>query len=229
MNSRAVSSVELLRRGQLRDVPYDLNDEYDRAIWTALQLYVDHLERLVLRRGQTEDTPESLDMYGGNTRHHPMVALQPWQLEQALRELRDAALGDRKVDAADLGANARIVMEALFAPEGISEYSIPPEFWEAGSSGPSDDEWEEHRPWEEAPSVPPEAPAELGNLLKPVWTLLRLGIGELVPQRDAAQRMGLSPKEVSRMLERGEIRAVRIGRSVLLPAHEMPFKDDPTP
>jgi len=40
------STVELYRSGEILEVPYDLSDPLQRSIWSALQLYMDHVGTL---------------------------------------------------------------------------------------------------------------------------------------------------------------------------------------
>jgi hypothetical protein len=52
------STVEQYRSGEILEVPYDLSDPLERSIWTALQLYVDHLERRAILAAEEFDLPE---------------------------------------------------------------------------------------------------------------------------------------------------------------------------
>jgi len=45
--------------------------------------------------------------------------------------------------------------------------------------------------------------------------------GMLMTRRDAAGSLGVSIDTLARLIDRGELRAVRIGRSVLVPASEV--------
>lgn len=201
---RIMSSVERYRRGEIREAPYDLSDPFGRAIWRALSLYVDHLEMEAARHGKN-----LYEMSGAE-----VVKLrfrQPWELEESLRDLWKVARGTGRMDPGELYETAQSVAEALFAPKDAGFYRIPPEFWELGGRDLGEGA-EEGR----APLVFEETD------LAPLSHMLRVGLGELVSQAEAARRLGVAERTVGYRIERGEMRAVRVGRSVLVPVESLP-------
>lgn len=203
---RIKSTVERYREGEIgrEEVSgkYNLSDPADRAIWTATQLYTDHLERLTLSRA-----PESWENEEGYLRN--LRFRQAWELEESLRELGAVATGARQMDAGELYEAAQSVAEALFAPEGAASYAIPRDFWEAGRA--------------DARSGPPptEAPAELTDTLAPIAHMLLVGLGELVPLAEAAKRAGIGHEGMRNRAEDRRVRSVRVGGRVLIPAADL--------
>ncbi len=205
---RPLSSVEKYRAGESREIPYDLTDPYDRAIWTALQLYVDFLERLVLQRQQELGISRAKSLiYRRNVDTRSLRPMLAWELEQALTDLRDVARGDKQRESGELYETTRSVVEALFAQEAIYTYAVPTEFWAAGK--------------EATKKRLPDAPAVLNGVLAPLSHLIRVGLGEIVSQSEAARRLGVSVATVAHHIEAGRLPAVRIGRKVCIPAKEI--------
>lgn len=112
---RIPSSIERYRAGEITAVPYDLDDPLDRAIWTALGLYIDHQNRRV------------------SSNKEPWLR-EPWEIEEYLRDLAAHARGQRVMDYMAGHDTAQAVMEALFATGGeVDPVEIPQAFWHAGS------------------------------------------------------------------------------------------------
>lgn len=107
---RHLSTVELYRAGEVEIPPYDLSEDYDRAIWTCLGLYVDHRER--------QETAGLPIHYG-----------EPWEVEEYLKDLRDHATGERPMEADIAHDTAQAVAEALFTTGAGDTFFIPGEFW----------------------------------------------------------------------------------------------------
>jgi len=216
---RLRSTVELYRSREIVQIPYDLSDPLDRAIWTVLQLYIDHIERLAILAAEEFDRPEvwnALQLYI----EHPdtegylrsLRFLQAWELEEYLKDLRDAMQGARPMDPAELYYTARRVAEALFAPENEPiTYSIPRDFWEAERESLPDGALERG-----------ETPAQLAQTLAPLAHMLRVSLGEHVSRSEAARRLSLTPSEVALRIERGQLRAIRVDGNVLVCVADLP-------
>ncbi len=203
---RLLSNVELYRRGSDRLVALDLEDAYDRAIFCAVQLYTDYLERLSLREGRREER-ERINLYETEelTGYEPEVMGTPHWLEAHLKFLRSVAAQnpqDRVVPPEELFYAAQTVAETLFAPEGSRSYRIPRDLWQAG---------------EGAINGRPDTPANLTSTLAPIAYLLRFGFGELISQTEAARRLGLTQEGVRYRVREGLMRSVRVGGGVLVP------------
>ncbi|MDP9438451.1 MAG: hypothetical protein M3P49_06880 [Actinomycetota bacterium] len=108
------STVELYRKGEIPAAPYDLTDPLDRAIWVAIGLYVDRLDRRVLA-GEDPGFREA------------------WEVEEYLKDLAAHVRGERVMDYMAGHDTAQAVVEALFATGGLADpVEIPQDFWDAG-------------------------------------------------------------------------------------------------
>ena len=233
-----ISSVELYRRGDMKaaDVGYDLRDPYDRAIWTALQLYLDFLERRALDVSRVEPDADGLSRSGtgvvdaefwrrtsahdAGERLRELRFRLPWELEMYLQDLRSVVRDGGRMDAVELHDTVQGVLESLLGPVRIAfgmpaaadeepgAYNIPQEFWELGE--------------QEIPDVGEESTLFLSGVLHPLAVLVRQGYeiatGGSVSQSEAARRLGISAEAVRTRIERGTLRAIKVGRSVFVPA-----------
>jgi excisionase family DNA binding protein len=224
----ALSSLELYRRGELEEVPYDLSDPLDRAIWSALQCYVDYLELLDVERDPA--ARKERNVYGKlGTR--TVSARAPYLLEVHMNELRSWERGRADMGRGELYETALRVLEALFAPAkslsgvaipwGQGEYGVPRLFWEAGEKeleGPEnvgDDELTT------LTGVAQEAPLRVPERLAPLFGLILRALGPMVSQAEAARRLNLTPRGVALRIERSEMRHIRVGGSVLIPEEDV--------
>jgi excisionase family DNA binding protein len=204
---RLLSSVERYRAGRLDKVPYDLTDPYDRAIWTALQLYVDHLERMALRRQHELGIYRVRSIiYNERIDTRSLRPKLPWELEQAMQYLKGAVREGSEEDVREVRDAAQGIIEALFTRDGAPPPSIPPGFWEAGKVGKEE--------------YAPDAPTTLDDILAPLSFLIRAGLGSIVSQSEMAQRLGISVTAVAHRIASGQLYAIRVGRSVLIPVEE---------
>ncbi|MDP9438054.1 MAG: hypothetical protein M3P49_04830 [Actinomycetota bacterium] len=106
------SSVERYRAGESTDLAYDFSHPVDRAIWTAVGLYVDRREMVRLAGGEP-------------------LGIEPWELEETLEELAAHALGEARMRPREARVVARRVVDALFS-DGGGLAVIPAEFWAVG-------------------------------------------------------------------------------------------------
>jgi hypothetical protein len=218
MTNELKSTVELYRSGEILEVPYDLSDPLQRAIWTALQLYVDHLERRAILAAEEFDRPEvwaALHPYVDHPDSEAYLALlgsrRAWELEEYLKDLKEAMRGVGPMDSAELYDAARRVLEIIFASEEAGGYSVPREFWEASD--------------EEAPEGAPqraETPVRLAPTLMPLASMLRAALGEHVRLAEAAQRLSLSPQAVESRIAEGRLRAIPVDASFLVSTADLP-------
>jgi hypothetical protein len=215
---RLKSTVEQYRSGEILEVPYDLSDPLERAIWTALQLYVDHLERRAILAAEGFDRPEvwaALHPYVDRPRSEDYFGFpgssDAWELEEYLKELREAAHSTSSMNPTDLYEAARAATRALFTPEDGGTCSIPRAFW--GADGQRVPE----RVPEEA-----ETPVLLAHTLMPLADMLRAALGEHVPLVEAAQRLSLAPRAVESRVAQGRLRAIRVGEDLLVSVADLP-------
>lgn len=215
MASRLKNTVELYRSGEILEIPYDLSDPLERSIWTALQLYVDHVERRAILAAEEFDRPEVWSALHPYVDHPdsevylaPLGSRRAWELEEYLRDLKEAVHGAGSMDPAELHDAARSVLEILFTSDDTGGYSIPFAFWEAGASEVTDDRT--------------EAPLQVAQTLTPLAGLLRASIGELVPMAEAARRLSLAPQAVEARIAEGRLRAIRVGGDLLVSVADLP-------
>jgi hypothetical protein len=218
MANELKSTVELYRSGEILEIPYDLSDPLERAIWSGLQLYVDHLERRAILAAEEFDRPEvwaALHPYVDHPDSEAYLALlgsrRAWELEEYLKDLREAMHGDGPMDSVELYDAARRVLEIIFASEEAGGYSVSREFWEASD--------------EEAPESAPqraETPVRLAPTLMPLAGMLRAALGEHVPLAEAAQRLSLSPQAVESRIAEGRLRAIPVNGGFLVSAADLP-------
>lgn len=225
-----LSSVELYRRGELEEIPYELSDPLDLSIWCTLASYVDYLELLDIERDSSER--EEANIYGGMDLRK-LDLCQPHLLEVYMLDLRSWELGEKEMSPEGLYQTALYVMEALFTPArdlsgrlvhlGEGSYTISRLLWEVGEEalqeGLRRDETEEgERPLS---SIAQEAPLLFSERLAPLFGLALKAMGKMVSQSEAARRLGLTPRGVALRIERGEMRHVRVGSNVLIPEEDV--------
>jgi hypothetical protein len=215
MAIRLKSTVELYRSGEILEIPYDLSDPLHRSLWSALQLYVDHIERRAILAAEEFDRPEiwsALHPYvehpDSDTYLAPLGSRRAWELEEYLRDLKEAVYGGSSMDPAELHDAARSVLEILFTSEDADSYSIPRAFWEAGA--------------QESPADRIEAPLQLAQTLTPLASLLRAAIGEHVSLAEAARRLSLSRQTVEARIAEGRLRAIDVDGDILVSAANLP-------
>lgn len=201
------------------------------AVYTALQLYVDRIERAALPSPRAE--ADASDLFD------PGVAPVPTEeLEGHLLRLLDFAHAcPRTPSAARATASWEaflVVTRALFGPPEAGAPRLPQWLWRLAER---DDE-------ASAPSHANGRGLE-GDLL-PVAVLLRRAAvraaGPFVKQSEAARRIGVSPPAVQARVNAGRVRAIRIGGRVLVsrpdvdrwkaarpPAKTYPTSPPPTP
>ncbi len=222
-----ISVVERYRMGEANgELRMRLSDmEGERAIFRALQLYVNEVERLAIWRG------EDVNIYEMEPWHQSVVAQPtPYELEQKLRALWAIAEGDNYfaggLDREPTGAPsesfalAEEVCEALFATRlygfgGSSgnapyPYVIPRDLW-------SHDEGRRPRRRDAVPTPVNPIPD-----LLPVARWLKVAFGELVSQAEVSRRLGLTEVGVKARVQEGRLRAVRVGGNVMIPVADLP-------
>ncbi len=218
-----ISVVERYRMGEANgELRMRLSDmEGERAIFRALQLYVNEVERLAIWRG------EDATIYEMEPWHQSVVAEPtPYELEEKLRALWATAESDnfagnlhREPGATFEGsyALAEEVCAALFATRlgtfaGGTPYTyvIPRDLW-------SHDEG--RRPRRRDAVATPVNP--LPDLV-PVARWLKAAFGELVSQSEASRRIGITEEGVRARVREGRLRSVRVGGNVMVPAADLP-------
>lgn len=249
-----LSSVELYYSGQLTRGcwPYDLSDPLDRAIWTALHAYVGYLANIDLEPAGDLETNAEKGLeerpytYGpGNLR--AVTRRLPREIENLILELRDAERGKTPLPKDRRFRKASRVLEGLSAPAqelsgrrvewGAEEYSARRNFWEEGEKalkeleeGPLDDRTAksgDEGPWPKSLTrVALEHPLLFPERVAPLFGLLERSMGELISQSDAARRLGLTPRGVTLRIERGEMRRVRVGQYVFVPAEDVEASEE---
>ncbi len=214
-----ISVVERYRMGEANgELRMRLSDmEGERAIFRALQLYVNEVERLAIWRG------EDATIYEMEPWHQGAVAEPtPHDLERKLRALWSIAEGGDAghTPSEESYALAEGVCEALFATQrrprasGASgvpyPYVIPRSLW-------SHDEG--RRPRRRDAVASPVNPVPT---LVPVARWLKAAFGELVSQDEASRRLGLTEEGVRARIRQEKLRAVRVGGNVMIPAADLP-------
>ncbi len=157
--------MELYRRGEEARIILDLDNEYDRAIYCAVEIYTDYLERMSLTRECENSERRNIYEVEELSPYAPEVKGTPRWVESSLKLLRSVAAEPPQVrvdQPEDLFDAANDVAESLFAPGGKGPYRIPRDFWESGEK-PLDGE--------------ATAPADQTSNLAPVAHLLRFGFG----------------------------------------------------
>ena len=208
------SVVERYRRGQANgDLRMRLSDlEGERAIFCALQLYVNEVERLAIWRG------EEVTIYEMEPWHQGVVAEPtPHALEGKLRALWSIAEGG-DAPSEESYALAEGACHALFStrlrPGGRGgvpyPYVIPRDLW-------SHDEGRRPRRRDAVASPVNPLPA-----LVPLARWLKAAFGELVSQAEASRRLGLTEEGVRARVREEKLRAVRVGGNVMIPASDLP-------
>ena len=220
------------------DMRMRLSDmEGERAIFRALQLYVDEVERLAIRRG------EDASIYEMGPRRQGVVAdPTPREFEEKLRALWAVAEGDDGFAGVPGGvpggihggstggvhsgagseesfALAEEVCAALFATRSGGfwgspaaapyPYVIPRDLW-------SHDEGRRPRR-RDAVATPANPLPDLA----PVARWLKAALGELVSQAEASRRLGLTEVGVKARVREGRLRAVRVGGNVMIPVADL--------
>lgn len=226
------SMVERYRMGEANgDMRMRLSDmEGERAIFRALQLYVDEVERLAIRRG------EDISLYEMEPWQQGVVAEPtPYELEEKLRALWAVAEGDYGFAGVPGGgagggpsgagseesfALAEEVCAALFATRSggfwgspaaaAYPYVIPRDLW-------SHDEGRRPRR-RDAVATPVNPLPDLA----PVARWLKAALGSLVSQAEASRRLGLTEVGVKARVREGRLRAVRVGGNVMIPVVDLP-------
>ena len=210
------STVERYRSGEILRVPYDLSDRLERSIWTVLELYVDHVERRAIQAAEEFDRPEVwaavhpyLDHPDSEAYLAPLGSRRAWELEECLKDLKEALHGGGPRDGFEAYDLARNVVEIVFAAGEAGDWSIPRGFWEAGG---------EHAPEAAALGTPEgaETPLELLPTLMPVSGMLHWALGEHVSLAEAERRFSLSPRVVEARIAEGLVRAIRVDRELLV-------------
>ena len=229
------SSVELYRRGAgVRRFPhrYDFLDPLDRAIWSALQMYLDYLETADVEGEEPEN------VYGkmGTRKISPRT---PRDLEERMVELRDAERGTRKMTPKGRFETALLVLEGLFAP--AQEMSGTAPNWGDGEHGASRGCWEagersleeledgggqairpEGGPWPASLTrVVQERPLVFPERVAPLFGLIQRSLRDLVSQSEAARMLDMTPTGIALRIERGEIRRIRVNGKVLVPEADL--------
>lgn len=238
-----LSSVERYRLGRLQENPYDLADPVDRAIWTALQIYVDALETGDLEERELGE--REANVYASDAARATIAQREPARFEAYMTDLRDAERGWKpEMTAENRQLTARRILEALFAPtkqltgrpmrwrEG--EYNVKADVWQEGEGylGDLADERREAGEGEELdnmgegegghwPSILTRMVYEptylLPERIAPLMALVIKNLGRLVSQSEAARRLGLTPRGVALRLQRGQVKhVVRVGQHVFL-------------
>lgn len=179
-------------------IGYDLSDPLQRSIWTATQLYVNHLETLALSRG--------LDLYTlTRAEIQELLPIEAWDLESSLWRLRDL-VAEEEIDRHALMRLLVKISTALFGPSR-TPYSLymPREFWDSAATDVAIQT--------ACPGQPQPALAPLAGLFR---RALKLAGGELINQAEAARRLGLTPRSVSLRIQAGRLEAIRVGGTVLV-------------
>ena len=236
MRAYPLSSVERYRLGELEEFHYDLSDPLDRAIWSALQIYVDYLETVDLEeRSVGEREP---NVYASDVARATVSQREPARFEAYMTDLRDAERGEVSMGEENRYLTALRILEAIFAPTKQltgrpmrwrqGEYHIKREVWEEGDRYLEDllDELREAG-IEEADgggAWPPiltrvahEPAYYLPERIAPLFALIIKSLGGLVSQSEAARRLGLTPRGVALRIQRGELKhVVRVGQNVFV-------------
>lgn len=201
---RALSTVELYRRGLPLDRSYDLSDPLVRAVFWALQAYVSHEETPGLEAGLRPGDP----------------VYPPWRSPAVFEEdawTLAAWKGGELLPAPERWHPALGLLRAMFSPAEAGpndDFTVRPDFFEAGKGYVA--------PRAPLGPVARERPLEpFWDGLAPLSALLRDALGPLVSQSEAARRLGLTPTAVALRIERKEMRRLRVGRKVLIPAADV--------
>ncbi len=244
------SQVELYRAGKIKRIgevegrELDPRDPFDRAIVTALQLYVDALERdawtMAAEIEEAEHDPEKAaalrrlsfqpdwrkrTIYEGS-RESSRDTMEfrfrsPLELEFALLDLRDA-VRDGKMAPDERGMlhdTVQLLLEALSQPSEVERNAAyrRGKYLEYESFPRAI--WSEEAG--EEVSRQPDVPVKPESQLEPLGVLMRGGIeiaqGDLMTQAEAARALGITSESVRRRRERGTLPSVKVGARVLIP------------
>lgn len=204
------SVVEMYRMGRANgELAVAWSDSAgERAIFCALQLYVDQVERHAISGGadvtvyEMEHWEQSVYSSG----------VTPAKLEAKLRELKDMVeRGDVPTPDESSYALAEEVASALFSPHPKASYVIPRVLWHA------DDDGRDQRRRDAVETAANPLPA-----LAPIASWLRHAFGEMVSQAEASRRLGLTDEGVRARIREGKLRSVRVGGNVLIPTLDLP-------
>lgn len=183
---------------------YDVEDPYDRAILSAMQLYEDYAEMRALGDVRTGG--------GGAVRGEDPRRISPRELEGKLISLRDVVRDGETMDPEELEGTVREVARALYAWDGEAEFCLPRGVWEGGAEDP-------------VSHAPQHAPADLSGALALLGRMIRVSyetsVGGTVHQSEAARRLGLTPRGVNLRIRRGLLRHIKVGGRVLIPARDV--------
>jgi hypothetical protein len=214
-------TVELYRSGEILRVPYDLSDRLERSIWTVLELYVDHVERRAILAAEEFDHPEVwaalhpyVDHPDSDAYLAPLGSRRAWELEEYLKDLKEALYGTGLRDVSETYDLARNVLEIIFMSEEAGVYTIPRGFWEAG--GEEAPEGAASGTFERA-----ETPLQLSHMLMPVSGMLRAALGEHISLAEAGRRLSLSPQAVEARIDEGLLHAIRVDGDLLIRAADL--------
>lgn len=201
---RALSTVELYRRGLPLPRAYGLSDPPMRAIFRTLQAYVDHEENMVVEAGLEYGTP----------------VYPPWRSPAVFEEdawnLAAWNRGESELSARERWHLALRLLRAMFSPAEASpddDFTFRPDFFEAGKG------YVPPHPLKPAAQESPSALFWEG--LAPLSALLRDALGPLVSQSEAARKLGLTPTAVAFRIKRKEMRRLRVGRNALIPSADV--------
>ena len=228
-----VSRVELYRRGELEDFPYEMSVPLDVAIWSAMQAYVDLLERLDLA-AREEKAARGEEMRVNSVYQYRDTSVlnlrSPGFLETELLNLREWNSGKLVLEPKDRYETASHLLEAFFSPArnlsgrlvpwGYGEYHVDRTLWETG---------EEILEGKRETGVGGgllklpqwDAAHHFRTQLAPLYAMLIRSLGGLVSQAEVARRLGLSPRGIALRITRGEMRHIRVGGSVLVPEEDV--------
>ncbi len=239
-----VSVVERYRAGEANgELRMRLSDmEGERAIFCALQIYLNEVERAAIWRW------EDVSIYEMEPWQQSVVAKPtPYELEVKLRALwglvQDPgvdtgfpSIGDpAREPAGTHNGNRSAGHEALPTP---GSYALAEEVCEAlfatrrrgfGNAGGASypyviprDLWshDEGRRARRRDAV--ATPVNPIPDLVPVARWLKSAFGELVSQAEASRRLGLTEVGVRARVQEGRLRSVRVGGSVMIPVADLP-------
>jgi hypothetical protein len=215
------STVEQYRSGEILRVPYDLSDRLERSIWTVLELYVDHVERRAIQAAEEFDRPEVwaavhpyVDHPDSDAYFAPLGSRRAWELEECLKDLKDALHGGSPRDGSEAYDLARSVLEIIFMSEDAGVCTIPRGFWEAGGEDAPEDA--ASLTFERA-----ENPLQLSHVLMPVSGMLRAALGEHISLAEAGRRLSLSPQAVEARIDEGLLHVIRVDGDPLVRAADL--------
>lgn len=178
------SSIELYRQ-EGRPLPYDMSQEEDRAVVICLQQYVSYLERCEISG-------------------EPKPLLHPLELEAHLRDLRDHACGEKKLDSQEAHDTVIAVYKALFDARGVRGHNVPANFWNV-----------------EIQDAMRESPLLLDRAIACLFYMVQAAMGELVSSAEVARREGVSRAAIHARITNNHYNYLPLGRNVLIPTSEL--------